>query len=206
MAHLTTARELELFGHDDHITAEAVVAHLYFTDADYGTLGARIKCNPAVKTEWDRQALRNALTDGRITTVGTDHAPHLLSEKQGGCVKAASGMPMVQFSLPLMLELAEQGVLPYERVVELMCHQPAQRFHLYKRGFLRPGYFADLTIVRKAPFQVTTHCIQSKCKWSPLQGHVFNHQVMTTICNGTIVLHDGQFNTSYRGAALQFET
>ena len=89
MAHLTTARELELFGHDDHITAEAVVAHLYFTDADYGTLGARIKCNPAVKTEWDRQALRNALTDGRITTVGTDHAPHLLSEKQGGCVKAA---------------------------------------------------------------------------------------------------------------------
>ena len=115
-------------------------------------------------------------------------------------------MPMVQFSLPLMLELAEQGVLPYERVVELMCHQPAQRFHLYKRGFLRPGYFADLTIVRKAPFQVTTHCIQSKCKWSPLQGHVFNHQVMTTICNGTIVLHDSQFNTSYRGAALQFET
>ncbi|MFC2378282.1 MAG: dihydroorotase [Segatella oulorum] len=206
VAHLTTARELEFFGHDKHITAEAVVAHLYFTDADYATLGARIKCNPAVKTEQDRQALRNALTDGRITTVGTDHAPHLLSEKQGGCVKAASGMPMIQFSLPLMLELAEQGVLPYERVVELMCHQPAQRFHLCKRGFLRPGYFADLTIVRKMPFQVTTQCIQSKCKWSPLQGHIFNHQVMTTICNGIIVLHDGQFNTSYRGAALQFET
>ena len=206
VAHLTTARELEFFGHDEHITAEAVVAHLYFTDADYATLGARIKCNPAVKTEQDCQALRNALTDGRITTVGTDHAPHLLSEKQGGCVKAASGMPMIQFSLPLMLELAEQGVLSYERVVELMCHQPAQRFHLCKRGFLRPGYFADLTIVRKTPFQVTTQCIQSKCKWSPLQGHIFNHQVMTTICNGTIVLHDGQFNTSYRGAALQFET
>ena len=126
VAHLTTARELQLFGHHPLITAEAVIAHLWFCDDDYRTRGTRIKCNPAVKTRADREALRAALTDGRITVVGTDHAPHLLSDKKGGAGKAASGMPMVQFSLPAMLELCEKGVLRIERVVELMCHAPAR--------------------------------------------------------------------------------
>ena len=126
VAHLTTARELQLFGHNPLITAEAVIAHLWFCDDDYRTRGTRIKCNPAVKTRADREALRAALTDGRITVVGTDHAPHLLSDKKGGVGKAASGMPMVQFSLPAMLELCEKGVLTIERVVELMCHAPAR--------------------------------------------------------------------------------
>ena len=205
VAHLTTARELAFFGLNDRITAEAVIAHLYFSDADYGTLGARIKCNPAVKTKADRDALRRALTDGRITTVGTDHAPHELKDKQGGCLKAASGMPMVQFSLVSMLELADKGILPRERIAELMCHNPARLFHINDRGFLRKGYKADLTIVRpNSPWTVTTDVIQSKCKWSPLEGHVFSNRVVTTICNGHIIYDNGRFDASYRGEALTF--
>ena len=205
VAHLTTARELAFFGLNDRITAEAVIAHLYFSDADYATLGARIKCNPAVKTMADRDALRRALTDGRITTVGTDHAPHELKDKQGGCLKAASGMPMVQFSLVSMLELADKGILPRERVADLMCHNPARLFRINDRGFLRKGYKADLTIVRpNSPWTVTTDVIQSKCKWSPLEGHVFSNRVVTTICNGHIIYDNGRFDASYRGEALTF--
>ena len=205
VAHLTTARELAFFGLNDRITAEAVIAHLYFSDADYATLGARIKCNPAVKTMADRDALRRALTDGRITTVGTDHAPHELKDKQGGCLKAASGMPMVQFSLVSMLELADKGILSRERVAELMCHNPARLFRINDRGFLRKGYKADLTIVRpNSPWTVTTDVIQSKCKWSPLEGHVFSNRVVTTICNGHIIYDNGRFDASYRGEALTF--
>ena len=148
VAHLTTARELELFSPGDpKITAEATVGHLFFTDADYVRLGARIKVNPAIKTAADRTALRKALLDGRITTIGTDHAPHLPGQKQGGCDTAASGMPMIQFSLVTMLELVDDGVLPVERMVELMCHAPARLFGVRDRGFLRPGCWADIVIV-----------------------------------------------------------
>ena len=148
VAHLTTERELQLFGSDPKITAEAVIAHLFFCDDDYKTLGTRIKCNPAIKTRADRDALRRALSDGRIATVGTDHAPHLLSDKEGGCANAASGMPMVQFSLVAMLELVDEGVLSIERLVELMAHNPARLFEIAKRGFLRKGYKADIVLVK----------------------------------------------------------
>ena len=164
VAHMTTARELELFGSSPRITAEAVVAHLVFTQDDYARLGTRIKCNPAIKTAADRYALRKALVDGRITTVGTDHAPHLLKDKEGGCARAASGMPMVQFSLVTMLELVDEGVLSIERLVTLMAHNPAMLFEVSKRGFVRKGYKADLVIVKPdAPWTVTPETIQSKC-------------------------------------------
>ncbi len=206
VAHLTTARELSLFGHNPRITAEAVIAHLWFSDADYRTRGTQIKCNPAVKTSADRDALRAALTDGRISVVATDHAPHLVSDKIGGCAKAASGMPMVQFSLPAMLELCEKGVLTIERVVELMCHAPARLFAVSKRGFIKPGYKADLAIVRRGePWTVTKDCIQSKCQWSPMEGEKFRWRVVQTICNGHLLLDkDGTFDAQYRGEEVAF--
>ena len=206
VAHLTTARELSLFGHNPRITAEAVIAHLWFSDADYRTRGTQIKCNPAVKTSADRDALRAALTDGRISVVATDHAPHLVSDKVGGCAKAASGMPMVQFSLPAMLELCEKGVLTIERVVELMCHASARLFAVSKRGFIKPGYKADLAIVRRGePWTVTKDCIQSKCQWSPMEGEKFRWRVVQTICNGHLLLDkDGTFDAQYRGEEVAF--
>ena len=207
VAHLTTERELQLFGSDPKITAEAVIAHLFFCDDDYKTLGTRIKCNPAIKTRADRDALRRALSDGRIATVGTDHAPHLLSDKEGGCANAASGMPMVQFSLVAMLELVDEGVLSIERLVELMAHNPARLFEIAKRGFLRKGYKADIVLVKpQSPWTVDKDCIQSKCGWSPMVGHTFQWQVRTTMCNGHIIYNNGAFDNESRGEELRFRT
>jgi len=205
VAHVTTARELEFFGVSPNITAEAVVAHLFFCDEDYARLGTRIKCNPAIKTRGDRDALRAALTDGRITTIGTDHAPHLLADKQGGCARAASGMPMVQFSLPAMLQLVDSGVLTIERMVQLMCHNPARLFGVDGRGFLNPGCRADIVLLRpKAPWTVTTDIIQSKCKWSPLEGHQFDWRVETTFCNGNAIYNCGHFCADSKGEEISF--
>lgn len=209
VAHVTTARELSLFepwtDAMPSITAEAVIAHLMFCDKDYARLGTLIKCNPAVKSEADREALRRALTDGRIAVVGTDHAPHLPADKQGGCAKAASGMPMLQFSLVAMLELVDSGMLTVERVAELMCHRPAQLFDVRQRGFIRKGYKADLVVVRpNAPWTVTEDCIQSKCGWSPMTGHTFNWRVEHTFCNGRHILDNGRFDASSRGEEVLF--
>lgn len=205
VAHVTTAKELSLFGDNDRITAEVVVAHLLFSSDDYTSLGTRIKCNPAVKSADDRDALRKALTNGKITTVGTDHAPHLLSEKEGGAARAVSGMPMIQFSLVSMLELVDEGVLPIERLVQLMCHQPASLFEIRDRGYLRKGYKADIVIVSpNNPWILTPDCIQSKCGWSPLEGHTFNWKVMHTFCNGHHLFNQGVFDETYRGEALAF--
>jgi len=189
VAHLTTARELELFGHDPHITAEAVIAHLWFSEADYLRLGSLINCTPAIKSSVDRTALRKALASGGIYTVGTDHAPHELKDKQGGAAKAASGMPMRQFSLPAMLQLVSEGVLTIEHVVRLMCHHPADLFGMRERGYIREGYHADLAIVRPdTPWTVDTAIIESKCAWSPMQGEQFTWRVEQTICNGIPLL------------------
>lgn len=186
VAHVTTAREVELIREaaSPRITAEFCVAHLIFTDADYKTLGTRIKCNPAVKSQADRDALRRALTDLPNAVVGTDHAPHLLSEKEGGAAKAVSGMPMVQFSLVSMLGLVDEGVITIERLVELMCHNPASLFSLEGRGFLREGYYADLVLVRPKEWTLTSEHVLSKCKWSPLEGHTFHWQVQRTFVEG----------------------
>lgn len=205
VAHLTTARELELFGADANVTAEAVIAHLLFSDRDYAALGARIKVNPAVKSASDREALRRALTDGRVTVVGTDHAPHLPAQKQGGCVSAASGMPMIQFSLPAMLELVDAGVLTIERMVELMCHNPARLFEVRGRGFLRRGYKADIVIVRpEAPWTVKAGIIESKCGWSPMEGHTFGWRVEQTLCNGRKAYDCGRVCPDCRGEEIEF--
>ena len=203
IAHLSTAEELELIG--ENITAEACVGHLYFTELDYQRLGARIKVNPSIKTPVDQFLLRQALTDGHITVVGTDHAPHLLEQKQGGCVRAASGMPMIQFSLVTMLELVDEKVLPLERMVELMCHNPARLFGVERRGFLRKGYRADMVIVRpRSPWTVTKDVIQSKCGWSPVEGHEYQWRVERTLCNGKTVYADGCVNTDVLGEEIVF--
>ena len=211
VAHLTTAKELELFNSQltidnlQLITAEATVSHLYFCDRDYNALGTRIKCNPAIKTQRDRDALREALNDGRITVIGTDHAPHLLTQKEGGCAKAASGMPMIQFSLVTMLELVDQGVLTIERLVELMCHNPARLFEVRQRGFLCKGYQADIVLVRpNAGWTVTKDVIQSRCGWSPMENHMYLWRVERTICNGHTVYQQGRVDTSYIGPPVLF--
>ena len=181
------------------------MGHLYFSQEDYERLGAKIKVNPAIKNLRDRQALREGLTDGRVTTIGTDHAPHLLSQKEGGCAKAASGMPMIQFSLVTMLELVDEGVLTMERLVELMCHNPARLFGVQNRGFIRKGYQADLVMVRpQSPWTVTKDCIRSKCGWSPMEGHEYQWRVEQTLCNGHAVYQDKKVDTDYIGEEIKF--
>lgn len=205
VAHVSTAKELELFGHDGNITAEAVIAHLFFSDEDYARLGTRIKCNPAVKAAYDRSELRKALSSGAISTVGTDHAPHLLKDKEGGCARAASGMPMIQFSLVTMLELVDNGVLDMERLVRLMCHNPADIFEVRGRGYLRKGYKADIVLVgRDRRWTVTGDTVRSKCGWSPMEGHTYDWRVVKTICNGQVVYDDGTFYDNIRGEQVMF--
>ena len=211
IAHVSTARELEMIeslGEDrDHITCEATVAHLLFSVVDYDTLGTRIKCNPAVKGFLDREALRRALTDGTISTIGTDHAPHTLEEKMGGCAKAMSGMPMVQFSLVSMLSLVDEGVLSMERLVELMAHNPATLFGVSQRGFLRQGYKADIAIVRHRdePWTLSKDCIMSRCGWSPLEGRQMQWRVEATMLNGQVAYADGKVDENIHGEPVRFE-
>jgi dihydroorotase len=209
IAHISTAKELELFENkpleEKKITAEAVIAHLMFTTEDYDTLGTRIKCNPSIKTPEDRAALRAALTNGLIDVVGTDHAPHLEDEKKGGALKAASGMPMIQFSLVAMLEMSDEGVLPIERIPYLMSHNPAQLFHIEKRGFIRPGYYADLTLVDpNANWQVKEGRYYTKCGWTPMDERVFKWRVRRTIVNGITAYSDGIVVDGVRGKELRF--
>lgn len=208
--HISTARELDLFSDaplkEKRITAEACVSHLLFTEEDYQTLGARIKCNPAIKTADDRKALQKAVGRGLIDAIATDHAPHLLSEKEGGALKAMSGMPMIQFSLVSMLELADKGAFSIEKVVEKMAHAPAQMYDIQNRGYIRKGYQADLVLVRPdSEWTVTTDCIISKCGWSPLEGHTFRWKVEKTFANGHLLFDNGKIDESYRGQELIFE-
>lgn len=208
--HISTARELSLFSDaplaEKRITAEACVPHLLFTEDDYRTFGTRIKCNPAIKTAEDRKALQEAVNSGLIDAICTDHAPHLLSEKEGGALKAMSGMPMIQFSLVSMLELTDKGVFTIEKVVEKMAHAPAQMYEIEKRGFIRKGYQADLVLVRPdSEWTVTTDCILSKCGWSPLEGCTFHWKVDKTFVNGHLLYSDGAVDETYRGQELRFE-
>lgn len=209
IAHVSTAKELELFEsgriEDKNITSEACVAHLMFTTEDYDVLGTRIKCNPAIKTFEDREALRLALASGLIDVVATDHAPHLLEEKIGGALKAVSGMPMIQFSLVSMLEMADEGVVSYEKVAELMCHNPAKLFNIDRRGFIRKGYYADLVLVDPdKSWTVDKDCIKSKCGWSPVEEKHYNWQVRRTLVNGQTVYSDGAVVDGIRGKELVF--
>ena len=208
--HISTARELGLLEdrplHEKKITAEACVSHLMFCDEDYAQFGARIKCNPSIKTKADRDALRKALTTNLIDVIATDHAPHLLSEKEGGALKAVSGMPTLQFSLVSIYELVHEGILSIEQLVQKMCHAPAQLYQISQRGFIRPGYQADLVLLNPhKEWTVTTDCIESKCGWSPMEGRTFHAQVEKTFVNGTAVYENGKVNKEHRGQALRFE-
>ena len=208
--HISTARELELLEQgslkEKKITAEVCLPHLYFTDADYATYGTRIKCNPAVKTATDREALRQALRSGLIDVIGTDHAPHLPADKVGGALKAASGIPAIQFVLPAMLELTDEGVISITEVVEKMAHNPAILYKVKERGFIREGYRADLVLINpNAPHTITTEAIESKCAWSPFEGHTFRWDITHTWVNGHAVYANGTFDESVKGERIEFK-
>jgi len=209
--HLSTARELSLFTNkiplaDKRITSEVCVHYLWFSDKDYPQYGNKIKWNPAIKSEEDRQELVRAVNDDRLDMVATDHAPHLWDEKQGSCLKAASGGPLVQHALPAMLQLVKQGYFSMEKVVEKMCHAPARLFKIEDRGFIRTGYYADLVLVDpKSSWTVNSRNILYKCGWSPFEGTVFDHKVVKTIVNGHLVYSDGIFDENFRGKRLLFE-
>ena len=197
--HLTTARELELFdpaqnlGARSSITAEVCVHHLWFDEADYAALGNRIKCNPAIKSEADRKALRAALRDGRISVIATDHAPHTRDEKSARYSDAPAGLPLVQHSLLMLLDLARAGHFSVERAVEAACHAPARLYGIADRGFLREGCFADCVLVDPEGGQaVTRENLFYKCGWSPLEGHRFAARIDSTFVNGSMVFGDGR--------------
>ncbi len=208
--HLSTAKELSLFENqiplaDKKITAEGSPQYLYLDDTMYDTLGARMKCNPAIKSSADKDALIQALNNNKIDVIGTDHAPHLLEDKQGTYWEAVSGMPHIQHSLVLMLELARQGKITLEKVIEKMCHAPATLYRVEKRGYIRKGYFADLVLVdRNKKWTISTDNILSKCGWSPYEGQQLNHQVSHTFVNGKLVYENGQIDESVRGERLVF--
>ena len=207
--HLSTAKEMQLLDakplSEKKITAEACVHHLWYTDNDYERLGSRIKWNPAVKTESDRHELRKALLVNKLDVIATDHAPHTLQEKEGGALKAASGGPLVQHSLQMMLQLVSENVISKEQVVEKMCHAPAQLFGVKDRGFIREGYFADLVLVNpNKPYTITTDNILYKCGWSPLEGETLTSSINTTILNGKVVFHNGEVVGNPSGEVLEF--
>jgi dihydroorotase len=206
--HLTTEAETHLFRNDiplqeKNITTEVSVHHLWFSDIDYKRLGTLIKWNPAIKTEKDKNGLLKALLDDKIDIVTTDHAPHTLEEKQKPYFQSMSGAPIIQHSLNIMLEFYKQGLITLEKIVEKMCHNPAILYGIEKRGFIREGYFADLTIVDlNLSWTVHKENLLSKCGWSPLEGTSFQTKVMQTFVNGNLVYDNGVFNENARGKAL----
>jgi dihydroorotase len=209
--HISTAKELELFDNtlpfsEKRITAEACTHHLWFTDEDYKTKGNYIKWNPAVKSADDRMNIRQAVIDGRIDVLATDHAPHTIEEKSQSYLKAPSGGPLVQHSLLALLDLVKQGVFSLELVVQKAAHNVAVLFQIDRRGFIREGYYADLVLVNLAKEQtIDKHTILSKCGWSPFEGHTFSSTIEHTLVSGALVYSNGKLNYAYCGQRLQFQ-
>jgi dihydroorotase len=204
--HLTTARELALFepGHKT-ITAEACAHHLYFNDTHYATLGNKLKCNPAVKTEADRKGLIQGVKDGRITLIATDHAPHTAAEKAQPYLKAPSGVPLVQHVLLMLLELMSRGELDLHTVVNRTSHAVAQRFGLKDRGYIREGCWADLVAVDpKTPTEVTAQSLLYRCGWSPFEGTSFSHSIAATWVSGDLAYENGVLAAKPHGKRLDF--
>jgi len=208
--HLSTAKEMDLFRNDiplaeKKITAEVCLHHLWFSDEDYKEKGTFIKWNPAVKTANDRDALWNALLDDRIDVVATDHAPHTITEKENVYTKAPSGGPLVQHALPAMIEKHLEGKISLERVVQKMCHNPAILFQIEKRGYVKEGYFADLTVVNlEDSWKVTKDNIAYKCGWSPFEGTSFKAKVTHTFVNGHLAYDNGVFSEKRNAKRLTF--
>ncbi|KHA74605.1 dihydroorotase [Pseudomonas chlororaphis] len=206
--HLTTARELALFEDkplaQKRITAEVCLHHLLFDDRDYAALGNLIKCNPAIKTQADRDALRAALNSNLLDVIGSDHAPHTWEEKQRPYAQAPSGLPLVQHALPALMELVADGILPITTLVAKTSHRVADLFAIPDRGYLREGYWADLVLVERQTLEVDRQPILSQCGWTPFAGRSFRHRVNTTIVSGQIAWREGRVNEGCRGLALRF--
>ncbi|NTZ94663.1 dihydroorotase [Pseudomonas koreensis] len=206
--HLTTARELELFEDkpltQKHISAEVCLHHLLFDDRDYPALGNLIKCNPAIKTQADRDALRAALLSNRLDVIGSDHAPHTWAEKQRPYTEAPSGLPLVQHALPALLELVADGVLPITTLVAKTSHRVADLFAIPDRGYLREGYWADLVLVEPAALEVSRQPILSQCGWTPFADKTFRYRVNTTLVSGQIAWRKQRINESCQGLPLRF--
>ncbi|MHC1707796.1 MAG: dihydroorotase [Bacteroidales bacterium] len=211
LIHVSTARELQLLDNtiplkDKRITSEVCVHHLWFNESDYPVKGNLIKWNPSIKSELDRQSLFKAVLDDHIDIIATDHAPHTLEEKAQSYFKAPSGAPMIQHSLVVMLEFYHQGIISLEKIVDKMSHSPAILFNIEKRGFLREGYHADLTVVDlNATWKVNKSNILYKCGWSPLEGTTLRSEVVQTFVNGKLVYDYGKFDESVKGQRLKFE-
>lgn len=209
--HLSTKKEIALFERNvdienKKITAEVCPNYLWFDETDYDRLGAKIKCNPAIKKEKSRENLLKGLEQGSIDTVASDHSPHLLSQKQGDALSAASGIPSIQHTLPMMLQLAKKGNFTREQVVEKMCHNPAKIFKIEKRGFIRKGYYADLVIVSPDdPYTIEEKDLLYKCGWSPMVGEQLQYKVTQTFVNGNLVYDEGKINGDKKGQRVSFD-
>ncbi|RKF05298.1 dihydroorotase [Tenacibaculum lutimaris] len=208
--HLSTEKETHLFRNDipleeKQITAEVCVHHLWFTDTDYDKKGTLIKWNPAVKTQKDKDGLWKALLDDRIDIIATDHAPHTLEEKDNVYTKAPSGGPLVQHAVTAVLEKVNEGVLPIEKAVEKMSHNPAKIFKIEKRGFIKEGFYADLVLVdADKKWTVDKENLLYKCGWSPFEGVEFSNQITHTFVNGNLMYNEGVFNEEIKGKRLLF--
>ncbi len=209
--HISTEKELQLFTNffplaDKRITAEVCVHHLHFTADDYNQYGNLIKCNPAIKSPENKAALWQALLDDRLDIIATDHAPHAWDEKQQPYQNAPSGIPLVQHTMLLMLQYVNEGKISIEKVVEKMCHAPAQCFQITKRGYIKEGYKADLVLVNLTKnYTVNKNNILYKCAWSPFEGHTFNATIEYTLVNGNIVYENGQINNAIKGERMVFD-
>lgn len=208
--HISTQKELELFNNqiplkDKNITSEACVHHMFFNDSYYPSHGSKVKCNPAIKSEQDRQAIFDAVFDGTIDIIATDHAPHTVEEKSGKYGAAPSGLPLVQHALNLMLHFYHKGQISLEQIVDKMCHAPSECFRLRERGFIREGYFADLAVVDiDHEWEVRKDNLEYKCGWSPLEGMKMKGKVESTYVNGQIVYRNGVVLPFSAGKRLQF--
>lgn len=208
--HLSTEKETHLFRNDipleeKQITSEVCIHHLWFSDKDYEEKGTHIKWNPAVKTEKDRLGLWKALLDDRIDVLATDHAPHTLDEKNNNYLNAPSGGPLVQHAIIALLEKVKEGVIPIEKAVEKMSHNPAKLFQIEKRGFIKEGYFADIVLIdMNKPQTVSKDNILYKCGWSPFEGTTFSSTITHTFVNGNLIYNNGIFNDEIKGKRITF--
>lgn len=208
--HLSSGMEMDLFDNsipskDKRITTEVCVHHLWFNDKDYKNKQARIRWNPAIKTEDDQEKLWEALLDDRLDVIATDHAPHTEEEKDGNYLNSAGGGPLVQHSLIAMMEQARRGRISIEKVIEKMCHTPAEIFQVEKRGFIRKGYFADLVLLKEEDWTASSENTLYKCGWTPFDGEKFQYSVEKTFVNGHLVYDNGKFDESVKGMRLTFD-
>lgn len=208
--HISTAQEIEMLREakkkSNKITGEVCVHYLWFNDLSYNDKKGAVKCNPAIKSSSDMEALREAVRSGWVDTLATDHAPHLFEEKHlHDYLNTPSGIPLVQHSLQMMLQLSVKGIFPIEQVVQMMCHAPAQCFCIKKRGYIREGYYADLVLIKKTPFTVNRENIAYRCGWSPLEGETFDYSVENTFVNGEEVVRDGTLTSAISSKRLLFD-